>query len=168
MYWLDFGLRLGTALLLGCIIGFKRQWRQRLAGMRTNTLVAVGAALFVVLGTMTPGYTSPTRIAAQVVSGIGFLGGGIIIRDGLTICGLNTAATLWCSAAVGPLAGAGFFLQALAGAVAVLLVNIVLRPLAQKFIRHMTETPERVSHYVLTAICRSEEEQKMRAPSSRS
>lgn len=163
MNWLEFWVRLGTALLLGCLIGFERQWRQRMAGMRTNTLVAVGSALFVILGTMTPGDTSPTRIAAQVVSGIGFLGGGIIIRDGLSVRGLNTAATLWCSAAVGTLSGAGFLPHALVGTMAVLLVNIALRPVAQRFIRQMTEAPERLCHYRLTAVCRAEDEQKMRA-----
>ncbi len=163
MNWLEFCFRLTLALLLGCIIGFERQWRQRMAGMRTNTLVAVGSALFVIMGLMTPGDASPTRIAAQVVSGIGFLGGGVIIREGMTIKGLNTAATLWCSAAVGTLSGAGFLIHALVGAMAVLMVNIVLRPIAQKFIRHLTDVPEPESHYLLTAICRAEDEQKMRA-----
>jgi putative Mg2+ transporter-C (MgtC) family protein len=94
-------MRLVLALVFGCVIGFERQLRQRLAGMRTNTLVSVGSALFVLMGMMTPGDGSPTRIAAQVASGIGFLGAGVIIRHGLNVRGLNTAATLWCSAAVG-------------------------------------------------------------------
>jgi hypothetical protein len=82
-----------------------RQWRNRLAGLRTNTLVALGAASFVVFAALVPGETSPTRVAAQVVSGIGFIGAGLIFGEGLTVRGLNTAATLWCSAAVGLLAG---------------------------------------------------------------
>src|SRR6202035_5274009 len=98
-------LNLFVALSLGAAIGVERQWRQRLAGLRTNTLVALGAASFVVFASLFPGEASPTRVAAQVVSGIGFLGAGIIFREGLNVRGLNTAATLWCSAAVGLLAG---------------------------------------------------------------
>ncbi len=100
-------INLGIATLLGACIGFERQWRQRMAGLRTNTLVAIGAASFVVFSGLFPGEDSPTRMAAQVVSGIGFLGAGIIFREGLHVTGLNTAATLWCSAAVGLLAGSG-------------------------------------------------------------
>ena len=88
-------LNMGAALLFGAAIDFERQWRQRLAGLRTNTLVALGAATFVVFEGLFPGDSSPTRVAAQVVSGIGFLGAGIIFREGLNVRGLNTAATLW-------------------------------------------------------------------------
>src|SRR6516164_5942263 len=101
-------LNLAVALALSAIIGFERQWRNRLAGLRTNTLVAIGAASFVIFESLVPDESSPTRIAAQVVSGIGFLGAGLIFREGLSVRGLNTAATLWCSAAVGVLAGAGY------------------------------------------------------------
>src|SRR4029077_14986457 len=116
------------ATLLGACIGFERQWRQRMAGLRTNTLVAIGAASFVVFESLFTDDASHTRVAAQVVSGIGFLGAGIIFREGLpatgflvarVICravlqvtGLNTAATLWCSAAFGLLAGTGHPLRA--------------------------------------------------------
>src|SRR5262245_48695498 len=71
-------LRLGTALLLGAVIGFERQWRQRMAGLRTNALVAIGACGFVVFSATVSGEESPTRVAAQIVSGIGFLGAGVI------------------------------------------------------------------------------------------
>jgi hypothetical protein len=94
-----------SAVALSAVIDFERQWRNRLAGLRTNTLVALGAASFVVFEALVPGETSPTRVAAQVVAGIGFLGAGLILREGLSVRGLNTAATLWCSAAVGVLAG---------------------------------------------------------------
>ena len=100
-------ISLGVATLVGASIGFERQWRQRMAGLRTNTLVAIGAASFVIFAGLFPDEGSPTRVAAQVVSGIGFLGAGIIFREGLQVTGLNTAATLWCSAAVGLLAGSG-------------------------------------------------------------
>jgi putative Mg2+ transporter-C (MgtC) family protein len=76
-----------------------------MAGLRTNALVATCAALFVMLGSMIPGESSPTRVVSYVVSGIGFIGGGVILREGFTVRGLNTAATLWCAAAVGCLAG---------------------------------------------------------------
>ncbi len=135
MTWLDFSARLGVALLLGGMIGLERQWRQRGAGLRTNALVSTGAAMFVMLSVMTPGDSSPTRIAAQVVSGIGFLGGGVIVREGLSVRGLDTAATLWCAAALGCLCGAGFQQQALIGALAILVSNILLRPLANKINR---------------------------------
>src|SRR6478672_1946527 len=108
-------LRLGAGIGLGTVIGLERQYRARLAGLRTNALVAVGATLFVLLsahgfgGLTTSGDADPTRVAAQIVSGIGFLGAGVIMRDGLNVRGLNTAATLWCSAAVGSLAGAGLY-----------------------------------------------------------
>jgi putative Mg2+ transporter-C (MgtC) family protein len=101
-------INLAVAVALGAIVGFERQWRNRLAGLRTNTLVSLGAASFVVFAALFPGESSPTRVAAQVLSGIGFLGAGVIFRDGLNVRGLNTAATLWCSAAIGVLAGAGY------------------------------------------------------------
>lgn len=105
-------LNLAAALFLGAIIGFERQWRQRLAGLRTNALVALGAATFVHFAAQFPGEASPTRVAAQVVSGIGFLGAGLIFKEGFSVRGLNTAATLWCSAAIGVLCGAGLILHA--------------------------------------------------------
>lgn len=120
-----------AALIMGTAIGAERQWRQHTAGLRTNALVALGAALFVGLSTLIDEEASPTRIAAQVVSGLGFLGGGVILREGLNVRGLNTAATLWCSGAVGSLSGAGFPLEALSGTVAVLFVHIGLRPLTR-------------------------------------
>jgi putative Mg2+ transporter-C (MgtC) family protein len=126
-------LRLGAGVGLGTVIGFERQYRARMAGLRTNALVSGGATLFVLLSAhgFTGGTADPTRVAAQIVSGIGFLGAGVILREGLTVRGLNTAATLWCSAAVGSLAGAGLYSVAVAGTVAVMAVNIVLRPVGR-------------------------------------
>ena len=117
-----------AAALMGMAIGVERQWRSHPAGLRTNTLVALGAALFVSLSLLMDDKGSPTRIASYVVSGLGFLGGGVILRDGLTVKGLNTAATLWCSGAVGTLAGSGFPLEAAAGTCAVLGIHLGLRP----------------------------------------
>src|SRR5271154_1537115 len=110
---MHFLVNLGTAALLGIVIGFERQFRQQPAGLRTITLVSVGAAMFVSLSHLMHDTDSPTRVASYIVSGIGFIGGGVILREGLNVRGLATAATLWCSAAVGTLAGAGFPLHAL-------------------------------------------------------
>jgi putative Mg2+ transporter-C (MgtC) family protein len=94
-------LALAVAFTLGTLIGFERQWRQRSAGLRTTTLVATGAAAFADMGLRLKGVEGATQIIAYIVSGIGFLGAGVILKDGTNIRGLNTAATLWCSAAVG-------------------------------------------------------------------
>ena len=128
MELLTFTTNIGVALGMGIAIGLERQWHQHPAGLRTNTLVALGAALFVSLSLLMGETASPTRMASYVVSGLGFLGGGVILRDGLNVKGLNTAATLWCSGAVGTLAGSGFPLYALVGTAAVLGVHLALRP----------------------------------------
>ncbi|MEV7213297.1 MgtC/SapB family protein [Kitasatospora cineracea] len=125
---LDFVLRLAVGVACGALIGVERQWRARMAGLRTNALVAAGATLFVLYSEAVGDTGSPTRVASYVVSGIGFLGGGVILRDGAGVRGLNTAATLWCSAAVGVLAAAGKLDLAVLGTLAVLAVHLVLRP----------------------------------------
>jgi putative Mg2+ transporter-C (MgtC) family protein len=108
----------------------QRQWRQRSAGLRTNVLVAIGAAAFVSLGMHLNGNLGAAQIAAYVVSGIGFLGAGVIMKEGAHVWGLNTAATLWCSAAVGALSGVGLPAEAAVLTLAVLAGNTLLRPLA--------------------------------------
>ncbi len=161
MTLLDFTIRVGAALVFGAIVGLERQWRQRLAGLRTNALVSVGAALFV---TIAPLGTSgdPTRIAAQVVSGIGFLAGGVIFREGLSVRGLNTAATIWAVAAVGTLAGFGNYGPAAVGCAAIVLVNVVLRPVVNA-IDHRTEGgTDVVRAYEIHASCREEFEERVR------
>ncbi|MGJ5752054.1 putative Mg2+ transporter-C (MgtC) family protein [Streptomyces puniciscabiei] len=124
----EFLTRLGTGVACGALIGVERQWRARMAGLRTNALVATGATLFVLYSEAVGDMGSPTRVASYVVSGIGFLGGGVILRDGAGVRGLNTAATLWCSAAVGVLAASGKLSLAVLGTVVVLAVHLVLRP----------------------------------------
>jgi putative Mg2+ transporter-C (MgtC) family protein len=132
MPYTDFTLRLLAALAAGLIIGMEREWQNKPAGLRTNTLVAVGSALFVLLAyniMLTSGTViDVTRIIGQVVTGIGFLGAGIIFKQGTDIHGLTTAATVWCSAAIGCLAGAGYFVETLIGVVVIVLVNIALIP----------------------------------------
>jgi putative Mg2+ transporter-C (MgtC) family protein len=129
----SFAANVGTALGLGLAIGFERELRNHEAGLRTNALVSFGAALFVSLSMMIPhGENDSTRIAAQVVSGIGFLAGGVIIRDGFSIHGLNTAATLWCTAAVGVLAGSGCLLAACIGTGGILFLHTCMRPVTNR------------------------------------
>jgi putative Mg2+ transporter-C (MgtC) family protein len=122
-------LALAVAFVLGTAIGFERQWRQRTAGLRTNVLVAVGAAAFADLGLRLTGDDGAVRIISYVVSGIGFLGAGVILKNDGGIRGLNTAATLWCSAAVGSFAGAGLLSEATTVTAFVLAGNTLLRPL---------------------------------------
>jgi putative Mg2+ transporter-C (MgtC) family protein len=127
----QFGLRLLLAIGMGAILVLERQWRQRMAGTRTNALVAAGAAAFVMCGLLLNDDPSARgRIVSYVVSGVGFLGAGVIFKDGGNVRGLNTAATIWCFAAVGALSGLGALHLALVLAIAVPFTNVVLRPLA--------------------------------------
>ena len=115
-------LRLFLALVFGGVIGFERRWRGHAAGPHTNALVAFGAALFVVAGQDIGGDGS-ARVLAQVATGIGFLAGGVILRDGFRVRGLNTAATVWCVAAVGSIVGLGRLLLAAEATVLVVFGN---------------------------------------------
>jgi len=127
--FLDTLVSLVTAFVFGTLIGVERQYRQRSAGLRTNVLVAVGAAAFVDLANHLTGPEGSVRVIAYVVSGIGFLGAGAIMKEGMNVRGLNTAATLWASAAVGCSAGADMIAQAALLTIFVLGGNTLLRPL---------------------------------------
>jgi putative Mg2+ transporter-C (MgtC) family protein len=159
----DFALRLGVGVGCGALIGLERQWRARMAGLRTNALVATGATLFVLYAAATED-SSPTRVASYVVSGIGFLGGGVILREGFNVRGLNTAATLWCSAAVGVLAASGHLAFALIATAAVVAVHLLGRPLG-RLIDHDNsgEEDEGLEPYQLQVICRPKSAQFARA-----
>ena len=122
-------ISVSSAFVLGTLIGAERQYRQRSAGLRTNVLVAVGAATFVSIGERLNGAAGATQVASYIVSGIGFLGAGVIMKEGSKVWGLNTAATLWCSAAVGTLTGIGLLADAIVVTAAVLAGNTLLRPL---------------------------------------
>src|ERR1700747_3037567 len=122
-------ISLSVAFVFGTLIGAERQYRQRSAGLRTNVLVAVGAAAFVDLAQHLSGAEGAVRVIAYVVSGIGFLGAGAIMKEGMNVRGLNTAATLWASAAVGSCAGADMVAQSAALTLFVLAGNTLLRPL---------------------------------------
>lgn len=125
----DFVIRLLIALAAGTLIGLERQIHHKSAGMRTNALVAMGAAIFVMISlkiTITEGGDA-TRIIGQIVTGIGFLGAGVILHQGINIQGLTTAATIWCSSSIGCLAAAGYYAEAGICTGAVIFTNIVLR-----------------------------------------
>lgn len=162
MYIVQFLINNALALFLGAIIGLERQWRQRNAGLRTNALVSLGAGLFVSLSILVTGVTDQTRMAAQVVSGIGFLGAGIMMREGLNIRGLNTAATLWSAGAIGTLAGSGFTLYALSGTVLVVSTHFLLRPLGNSLNRWLARQEPDDILYILRIVCRSGSEQHVR------
>ncbi|WP_139239701.1 MgtC family protein [Pantoea sp. Ae16] len=149
-----------AAMMLGALIGAERQWRQRMAGLRTNALVATGAAVFI-LSSVSASPDSPGRIAAQIVSGIGFLGAGVIMREGMNIRGLNTAATLWCSAGIGVLCGVGNFWHAAAATLIILCANILLREAAQR-INQFPGATEDEKRYVLKVTCHDADENAIR------
>jgi len=132
---LDALISLAAAFVLGGMIGFERQYRQRTAELRTNVLVAVGAALFVDLANRLHGHGGAVHVMAYVVSGIGSLGAGVIMREGGNVRGLNTAATLWGSAAIGAAAGADLIVEAVMGALFVLAANTLLRPIVNSIDR---------------------------------
>lgn len=123
-----FIFRLSLAFVLGAIVGVERQILQKSAGLRTNTLVCIGAAGFVLMSYQIGG-DAVGRVASYVVSGIGFLGAGVIMKDGFSIRGLNTAATIWCSASVGSMCGVGLWQEAIVMAVLIVLVHVLLRPM---------------------------------------
>jgi len=127
--FLDTLVSLAAAFVLGTLIGAERQYRLRTAGLRTNVLVAVSAAAFVDLAMQLADADGAVRVIAYVVSGIGFLGAGVIMKEGMNVRGLNTAATLWGSAAVGCCAGADMLAQAVTLTSFVLAGNTLLRPL---------------------------------------
>jgi len=158
-----FAYRLVFAFAFGAAIGVERQWHQKMAGLRTNVLVALGAASFVAFSDLAGKGVDPTRVAAQVVSGIGFLGAGVIMRDGFNVHGLNTAATLWCSAAVGSLAGAGYLAEGAIGSVFIVLANSLLRPASDIINRHLKSPGEGVVHYTITAVAAETEGAQLRS-----
>jgi putative Mg2+ transporter-C (MgtC) family protein len=164
-----FSQRLLFAALMGALIGLERQWRQKIAGLRTNTLVALGSAAYTLISlALTAGneevYTGDsTRVIGQIVTGIGFLGGGVILRDGLNVQGLNTAATIWCSAAVGALSGCGMHWLALITAGAVAGTHLLLRPLGGWINRFPSAKEDSgIFQYVLYVSCKEHVENLIR------
>ncbi|HYL23087.1 MAG TPA: MgtC/SapB family protein [Burkholderiales bacterium] len=131
---MDFGLvptathiaALLAALVFGALIGVERELRRHPAGMHTNALVSLGAALYVLAATLVGDPTGPARVAGQVITGVGFLCAGVILHEGGSVRGINTAVTVWCASAVGVLAGLGLVLWAALATLLVLAANVLL------------------------------------------
>ena len=146
--WPHVLLRLAVAAVLGGAVGFERELRERQAGLRTHLVVAVGAALFTLVSAY--GFNDfgarvdPTRIAAQIVSGIGFLGAGAIIRQGLSVRGLTTAASLWLVAAIGMASGAGYWDGALIATLGALLTLGPLRVVSFRILSRFRPVHDRL------------------------
>ncbi len=160
----QFELRLFLAFVLGAIIGLERQWQHKIAGLKTNSLVAGGAALFILLSEKITGDSSAAaRVAAQIVTGIGFLGAGVIMREGINISGINTAATIWCSGAIGSIAGMGYWYESTIGAAFVLLAHILLRPLGNKIDKKIVQIENSGFKYLLRIHCSKDTMEELRS-----
>jgi putative Mg2+ transporter-C (MgtC) family protein len=146
-------VRLAAGFVLGGLIGFERQYRQRNAGLRTIVLVATGAAAFVALGGRIAGQDGTARVVSYVVSGIGFLGAGVIMKEGAQVRGLNTAATLWGSAAAGAFAGAGMVIEAAVVTALVLAANTLLRPIVDAINRQPIDPQFTEALYRVHLLC---------------
>ena len=154
----EFLLQITVCFLLSACIGIERQYRRRNVGLRTIILVSIGAFLFVRFSFNYPN-SDTTRIAAQVVAGIGFLGAGVIIKDNKSVKGLTTAATLWCSAAIGILCSANLLVEAATGTLFILFTNIILRTVNTK-IEHLHPDHNYIL-YSFEIICSENKEQEI-------
>ena len=159
----DFVIAVTTALVLGSLVGVERQWHRRLVDLKTNALVALGACLFVWTCRSGSGYLETVRMAGQIVVGVGFIGGGLLFRDGSQTQGVNTATTLWCCAAVGVLCGLSRWQEALFASVVIVMANTILRNLA-----HMLNLKMGVNDYLtesaqLDMVCTPEVYEAVRA-----
>lgn len=152
-------ISLFTAFVLGALIGYERQYRQRTAGLRTNVLVAIGAAAFVDIANRLHGHEGAVHVIAYVVSGIGFLGAGVLMKDKGQVSGLNTAATLWASAAIGAAAGADLIIEAILIALFILAGNTVLRPIAQRINQQPISANETELGFIIYLIAERTEQQ---------
>ncbi|WP_029076336.1 MgtC/SapB family protein [Kaistia adipata] len=163
-FWpfLDTVVSLTAAFIFGTLVGAERQYRQRTAGLRTNVLVAVGAAAFVDLAMAITGPVEATRVISYVVSGVGFLGAGAIMREGMNVRGLNTAATLWCAAAIGACAGADMIAHAALVTVFVIAGNTLLRPLVNAINRIPLDEEASEATYEVTVTAQEAELPRLR------
>jgi len=148
---IQFLIRIAVCFGLSFLVGIERQYRRRSVGLRTTILVSLGAVLFVSFSYYV-NTSDMTRIAAQVVTGIGFLGAGVIIKDGINVRGLTTAATLWCDAAIGVLCTGGFLFEAIVGTLIILFANIILRFVNQKI--NNRRNTKIVYSYSLKILCK--------------
>ena len=161
MELLDFASRIVIALLLGMFIGFERQLTGHPAGIRTNMLICLGSCMFL-LFPMIMGSDDIQRIASYIVSGVGFLCSGVIFKENGTVKGLNTAATLWCSAAIGVLTSSGMFRYAFTATFILITSNILFRPLSQK-INPLDSFNEEENFYKINITCKEKDELEIRS-----
>ena len=139
---LDFAFGLIAAMVFGALIGLERQLRRHPAGLHTNALVALGSAAFVMAGIMVGDPSGPARVAGQVVTGVGFLCAGVIMHQGVTVRGINTAATVWCASAVGVLAGLGLILWSAVVTALIVFANITLHYMEHRIIKSQQDHPD--------------------------
>lgn len=161
MTLLDFSIRIICAVLFGFFIGLERQLTGNSSGIRINVLISIGACLFVLFSQLME-VADTTRIAAQVVTGIGFLCSGIIFKEGLNVRGLNTAATMWCTAAIGVITSSGLILYATVAVIVLIGSNLVFRFVAEWF-QPFARFGEEENTYVLSVTCCEEDEFSIRS-----
>lgn len=157
----QFVIRIVAAIFFGICIGAERQLKGHVAGIQTNGLVCTGSCLFTLVSFMvdTP---EPTRIAAGIVSGIGFLCSGIIFKDGANVKGINTATTIWCTASIGVIVAAGYVLFGAVATGLIILVNLVFKPIAKKIKPLKALQAETEEYYSLKIICEETKEISIR------
>lgn len=145
MELLEFGLRIGAALLAGLFIGFEREIHNKNAGLKTNALVSLGAAVFVLTSLAFSGddYVDTTRVIGQVVTGIGFIGAGVILHKGTVVRGLTTAATVWCSAGAGCLAAIGQYEELAVLTAVIVFINVAFGPVDRYLKKRFHESEEK-------------------------
>ena len=160
MTYIDFLVRISLSLILGFLIGLERQLTGHSAGIRINVLICMGTSFFT-LFPMLYGSDQVFRVGSSIISGIGFLCSGVIFKDSASVRGMNTAATLWCTAAVGILASTGMFIPAISAAAILIVSNLILRPLVRK-INPITTGDESEKQYRLSVICQEDMEQEIR------
>lgn len=163
MTLIDFTTRIIAAIIFGFLIGFERQLTGHPAGIRTNILVSLGACMFVEFSLLMNA-PDATRIAAQIVTGVGFLCSGIIFKDGVNVRGLNTAATIWCTAAIGVLTSSGMTLYALTATALLILANLIFRPVSNK-INPLSrfDEEENEKYYKISVTCSEQKELLIRS-----
>lgn len=160
MVYTDFVLRISLSVLLGFFIGLERQLTGHPAGIRINVLICMGTSFFT-LFPMIYGSDQVFRVGSSIISGVGFLCSGVIFKDSGTVRGMNTATTLWCTAAIGILASTGMFTMAVSAAGILIGSNLILRPLARKM-NPIAVGDESEKEYCITVLCQEDAEQEIR------
>jgi putative Mg2+ transporter-C (MgtC) family protein len=125
---IEIAIRLLLAAVFGAVVGYERRSADKPAGLRTLSLVAVGSALFTIISTFGFETADQSRVAAQIVTGVGFLGAGTILRSGVTVSGLTTAATIWATAAIGMAVGSGMYIASASGTALILIILYLFAP----------------------------------------